>query len=84
MTIQHVTDLKTPIGDILQAVGPEGILIESADQTRYAVMPLDDDLVDYLIERNPNFTGSCVRIRQEMRAGKFHTHEEVKRLLADE
>ncbi len=45
--------------------------------------PLDDELLDYLIERSPKFIEVCQHIRQQMRDGRFHTHEEVKRLLGN-
>ena len=32
---------------------------------------LDEDLIDYLLERNPKFRADCEAIRQEMRAGKL-------------
>jgi hypothetical protein len=80
MTVQPVTDLKVPIGKILDVVGSDGVLIE-ADHTRYAVLPLDDDLVDYLLERSPQFGKACQAIREQMQAGKFHTHEEVRKMF---
>ena len=81
MTVQHLNDLKKPIGEILQMMGPEGALLESPAQTRYALIPLDDDLIDYLIERNPKFIVECSQIRENMRAGGFHSHDSVKKLL---
>ena len=84
MTVQTVSDLKTPIGDILQAAGSEGLLLETESQSRFAIIPLDDDLIDYLLERSPKFIEDCRQIRERMRAGQFHSHEDVKRLLAAE
>jgi hypothetical protein len=84
MTVQLVNDPKTPIGDILKAAGSEGILLESEDQGSYAVIPLDDDLIDYLIERSPKFRADCREIRKHMDAGQSQTHEEVRRQLAGE
>ena len=81
MTVQHVTDPKTPIGKILQAAATDGLLLASEGQTHYAIIPLDDDLLDYLIERSPKFAAECQQIRERMQAGQFHTHDEVKRLL---
>ena len=84
MTQQPITDLNTPIGDVLRAAGTIGVLLEPAGQPRYAVLPLDDDLVDYLIERSPRFMEICRDVRQRMRAGRFQTHEQVKELIANE
>ena len=84
MTVHHLRDPKAPIGDILKAAGSEGVVLQSEGQTYYAVIPLDDDLIDYLIERSPKFIETCRQIRERMRAGRFRTHEEVKKLLAGE
>ena len=81
MTVQLVSDPKTPIGEILKAVGSDGLLLESEDQEHYAVIPLDNDLIDYLVERSPKFIEVCRQIRARMTAGRFHTHEAVKALL---
>jgi hypothetical protein len=81
MTIRSVSDPKTPISEILKAVGSDGLLLESEGQARYAVIPLDDDLIDYLVERSPKFIDVCRQIRARMTAGRFHTHEMVKALL---
>ncbi len=82
MTVQAVNDPNTPIGEILMAAGSEGVVLESADLGRFALIPLDDDLVDYLLERSPKFGAHCREIRRRMDAGQFQTHDEVKRQLA--
>jgi len=84
MTVQQVTDPKTPIGDVLPAADVGGVLIESSGKTAYALLRLDDDLIDYLLEHDPRFIRECEQIRQRMRGGRFRAHEEVKRLLTDE
>ena len=81
MTIQPVSDPKTPIGEILKAAGSEGLLLESEGQGRYALLPLDDDVIDLLIERSPEFRAHCREIRSRMDTGQFQTHEEVTRQL---
>ncbi len=48
MTVQPVSDPGTTIGGILKTAGSEGILLGFEDQGRYALLPLDDDLIDYL------------------------------------
>ena len=78
MTIQLVSDPNTTIGEILKA---DGLLLEAEGQARYAVIPLDEDLIDYLIERSPKFIEVCRQIRVRMAGGRFHAHEAVKALL---
>jgi len=82
MTLARITDLDTPIGDILPSVG-QGVLIESEGVPRYVVAPLDDDVLDLLLERNPAFIAHCQAIRQSMHAGQFLTHEDVRKRFGE-
>jgi hypothetical protein len=84
MTVRPIPDLNTPIGQILKAAGSEGIVFESEGQGRYALLPLDDDVIDLLIERSPTFRDLCHEIRERMDSGQFQTHEDVRRQLIGE
>ena len=84
MTTQLLDDLNTPIGEILKVAGPEGIVIESDNQGRYALLPLDDDVIDILIERSPRFRAECQGIRERTNSGQFQTHKDVRRQLIGE
>jgi hypothetical protein len=84
MTVQPVNDPKTPIGEILKAAGSDGIVLESEGLGRYAVIPLDDEVIDFLIERNPKFIAHCREIRERIAAGQYQTHEEVRKQLVGE
>jgi hypothetical protein len=84
MTMQSVSDPNTPIGEILKAAGSEGIVLESEGQGHYALLPLDDDVIDLLIERNPRFRAECLEIRERMNSGQFQTHQDVRRQLLEE
>jgi hypothetical protein len=81
MTLRHLNNLKTPIGEVIEAAGGEGVLIESEGRPPYAVMPLDDDLLDYLLEHSAVLIEECSQIRQRMRQGQFQSHDEVKRMF---
>jgi len=84
MTRQSVSDPNTPIGEILKAAGSEGIVLDSEGQGRYALLPLDDEVVDFLIERSPSFRADCHEIRQRMESGQFQTHDDVRKQLLGE
>lgn len=81
--MQKVHDTKTPLGEVLKAAEAGGILVESESKARYAVLPLDDDLLDYLIEHNPKFIAECEEIRSRMRSGQSKSHDEVRILFAE-
>ena len=84
MTTQPVSDPNTPIGEILKAAGSEGIVLDFEGQGRYALLPLDDDVIDLLIERSPSFRADCHEIRQRMESGQFQTHDDVRKQLLGE
>ncbi len=84
MTTQTVSDPNTPIGEILKAAGSEGIVLDSEGQGRYARLPLDDDVIDLLMERSPRFRADCQEIRERMNLGQFQTHEDVRKQLLGE
>jgi hypothetical protein len=74
-------DPKTPIGVILEAARPDGLVLETENQVHFTVLPLDEDVIDLLIERNSKFRAVCQEIHEQMKSGQFQTHEEVKRAL---
>ena len=84
MNAQQATDLQTPIGEVLKVVGANGLVLEAADAARYALLPLNDDLLDYLLERSPKLIEECRQIHQRMAAGEYYTQEEVEQLLDEE
>jgi len=77
----HITNLKVPVGEVIDAAARDGALVETVGRPTYAVIPLDDELLDYLLERNPTFIEECGQIRDRMRQGEFQTHDEVKRIF---
>jgi hypothetical protein len=84
MIVQAVSKPDTPIGEILKAAGSDWVLLESEFQGSFAPIPLDDDLIDFLIERNPRFRADCHEIRGRMQARESQTHEDVRRQLVEE
>ncbi len=83
MNTQQINDLQTPIGEILKAAGTGGVVIQSDDLEQYAILPLDDELIDFLLERNPKFIEECEQIRRRMMSGESYSQDEVERLLTE-
>lgn len=83
MAMHRVSDLKTPIGEVIETAAGGGVLIESEGQPAYAMMPLDDELLDYLLERNPGLIEDCARIRQRMQQGESFSHADVRRMFRE-
>ncbi len=81
MTVHQLEDPRTPIGEVLEAAGTDGVVLDAGGPIRYAVIPLDDDLIDYLVERSPRFMEVCQKAREDLRAGRFRTHDDVRKML---
>jgi hypothetical protein len=79
--LRPITDLRTPIGEILKAAEASGLVIHADDQEQYAFLPLDDELLDFMLERNPKFIEECEQIRQRMMSGESYSQDDVERLL---
>ena len=84
MTTVNIRNLHTTIGELLKTTGPEGALLESKGKLRLAVMPLDDDVLDFLMERSPKLIKECAQIRERVKAGDFYTLEEAQRMFASD
>jgi hypothetical protein len=83
MNVQQISDMQTPIGEILKAAEATGVVIQADDQEQYALLPLDDELLDFLLERNPKFIEECEQIRQRLMSGESYSQDDVERLLEE-
>ena len=78
MTTKHISNLETPLRQILDDAHNGGLLIETDGEVRFAVIPINDDLLDVLLEQSPKLITECKKIREDVKAGRFHTLEAVK------
>ena len=81
MKTKQIRDLNISLGTILKSVGAKGVILEIAGKKGYALLPLDVELMDYLLERSPKLIKECRQIRARMAAGQFLSHEQVKKRL---
>jgi hypothetical protein len=81
MKTKQIRDLNVSLGTILRSLGAKGGVLDVAGNRGYVLLPLDDELVDYLLERSPKLIKECRQIRARMAAGKFVKHAEVKKRL---
>ncbi|HYF49911.1 MAG TPA: hypothetical protein VEJ63_10920 [Planctomycetota bacterium] len=78
MKTRTIDNPHAPIGEYIKAAKKKGLLLKSSQKQSYALMPLDDDLIDYLLERSPKLIRECQRIREEMRQGRSLTLDQVE------
>jgi hypothetical protein len=56
-----------------------GVFLEINGRAEYAVLRLDDDVLDFLLEHSPRLIAECARAREQARQGKTKTLAEVKK-----
>ena len=82
MSVKVIKDPKSPLGKLLVSAKRRGVILESKDHTRFALLRLNDDLLDFLLTRSPRFVDECRRIRERMSRGEYYTHEQVTAMFA--
>jgi hypothetical protein len=77
VSIQKVSSTDTTLRTVLQKARSEPVVLQDEEEGDFAVLPLDDEVLDLLLERNPVFIEECRQIRERMRQGDYVTYEEA-------
>jgi hypothetical protein len=83
VSIQKVSSTDTALRTVLQKARSEPVVLQ-AEEGDFALLPLDDDVLDLLLERNPTFIEECRQIRERMRQGDYVTYEEALQMFRPE
>ena len=81
--IKHHKNLTTPLEELLSGIaGTQGILIEGNDKKEFMLLPMDDKVLDLLLERSPELIKECEEIRARIAAGeKTHSLDDVMKMF---
>jgi hypothetical protein len=83
MSVERVSQTDTQIVDLLRRARQKPLILQADDAGEFALLPLDDEVIDLLLERNPEFIAECKQIDQRMKQGGYLTHEEVLKALRE-
>jgi len=83
VSIQKVSSTDTSLRTMLQKARAEPLVLQAEEEGDFAVLPLDDDVLDLLLERNPAFIEECRQIRERMRQGDYVTYEEALHMFRE-
>jgi hypothetical protein len=81
MAIRKVGREDRALTDLLDSAEQEPMILRREGGGDFALLPMDDDVADLVLERSPAFIEHCRQIRGRMKQGDYHTQEEVLRLL---
>ena len=75
MSIQKVHAGDTSLRTVLQKARAGPVVLQAEEEGDFAVLPLDDEVLDLLLERDPTFIEECRQIRERMKQGDYVTYE---------
>ncbi len=84
MAVQRLVHPDEALAALLGKAREEPLILETDESGDFAVLPLDDEVIDLLLERSRRLREECRGIRERMRQGTFLTHDEVLKALEQE
>jgi len=77
MPVESAPPGNQAILDLLHRARQEPVIVCDEAEGEFAVLPLDDDVIDLLLERNPRLIEECRQIQARMDQGEYLTHEQL-------
>jgi hypothetical protein len=77
MAIESIRPENSEIAALLDRARQEPLVLRSATAGDFALLPVDDDVLDLLLERDPVFIQESREIRKRMEQGDYLTLEQV-------
>ena len=84
MAVETISHNETHLTALLDKARGEPVILKAASSGEFALLPLDDEVIDLLLERHPKFIAECGEIRRRMQHGVYYTHDQVLAALRDE
>ena len=81
MAIQRISSEDADVTALLDRASEEPVILQSEGRGDFALLPLEDEILDLLLERSPRFLEECRQIRECMKRGDFVSHDQVRRDL---
>jgi len=83
MAIEKISLGDVEIVALLDRARRETLILRAENSGDFALLPVDDDVIDLLLERNPIFIQECREIQKRMEQGDYLTHEQVLAALEE-
>lgn len=79
--VEKISPTDTNVTTLLNKAREEPLILHTEEAGDFALIPLDDEVIDLLLELNPTFIGECRQIRERMKQGEYLTHGQVLEAL---
>jgi hypothetical protein len=84
VALQKIDPADADVAALLRRAREEPLILQSEEAGDFAVLPLDEEVIDLLLERNPGLIEQCRQIRAAMQEGRFLTHQQMLAALEGE
>jgi hypothetical protein len=84
MPVMKAAETRASIGELIDQARDEPLIFETEDAGNFVLLPIDDELLDLLLERSPRLIEKCRQIRERMDQGEYWTHEQVLEMFREE
>jgi hypothetical protein len=75
MAIEKISPENGEIVSLLDRASREPLILRTENSGDFALLPVDDEVLDLLLERNPIFIQECREIQKRMEQGDYVTYE---------
>jgi len=83
MPIVKAAETHANIEELIGRAREEPLIFETEGNESFVLLPVDDELLDLLLERSPRLIEKCRQIRERVEQGKYHTHEQVMEMFGE-
>jgi hypothetical protein len=83
MAIEKISLENSQIVSLLDRARREPLILRTENSGDFALLPVDDDVLDLLLERNPILIQECREIRKRMEQGDYLTYEQALVVLEE-
>lgn len=84
MPVMKAAETHASIGELIDQAREEPLVFETESEGSFVLLPVDDELLDLLLERSPRLIEKCRQIRERMEQGEYWTHEQVMEMFQHE
>ena len=84
MPVMKAAETHASIGELIDQAREGPLVFETEGEGSFVLLPVDDELLDLLLERSPRLIEKCRQIRERMAQGEYWTHEQVREMFRKE
>jgi hypothetical protein len=75
--------MNEDLAALLDSASEEPLILQTERTGDFALLRLDDEVIDLLLERNPALIEECSKIRERMKQGASVTHAQMLQMLQE-